>query len=215
MICDFTSVKNFLNKIKAVLFESLGTEAPSATKKEVILANLGVVPIDPNDTMRTLDASGEGYDNEYLYKVRRRRTTDPDPGDFPYVARLQTVWLDKDIDSSIGQSYAAITNITTINRGTPLMTVDRVIGYGNTSWNNLGQGIYRVSANAGDPVTRSLGHPDAAYVGMLFVYKMTTDSWNMMLQILYPTGGNNLILFRCYKLDGPTNNWVKINGTLV
>lgn len=212
-ICDFTTVKNFLNKIKAVLFESLGTEAPSAAKKEVILANLGVVPIDPNDTMRTLDVSGQGYDNEYLYKVRRRRTTDPDPGDFPYVARLQTVWLDKDIDSSIGQSYAAITNITTINRGTPLMTVDRIITYGTTNWNSLTQGIYRVTASAGDTVTRSLGHPDQAYVGMLFVYKMTAEGWNMMLQILYTTTGS--MLYRCYKLDGPTNSWVKVVGTVV
>lgn len=215
MICDFTSVKNFLDKIKAVFFTSLGTEAPSAAKKEVMLANLGVVPIDPNDTLRTLEEGGENYGNEYLYKARKRRPSDPDPGDFPYVSRVQTVWLDKDIDSSIVQSYSAIMNGTTINRGTPLMTVDRVITYGNTSWNNLGQGIYRVSANTGDTVTRSLGHPDAAYVGMLFVYKMIA-SWNMMLQILYPTGsGNNFILFRCYKLDTPTNNWVKINGTLV
>lgn len=212
-ICDFTSVKNFLNKIKAVLFEPLGTEAPSAAKKEVILANLGVVPIDPNDTLRTLEEAGEIYDNDYLYKCRKRRTTDPDPGDFPYVSRVQTVWLNKDIIASNPQSYSSICNIATVNRGTPLMTTDRIITYGTTNWNGLSQGIYRVNTSAGDTVTQSLGHPDQAYVGMLFVYKMVAEDWNMMLQILYTTEGP--VLHRCYKLDSPTNNWAKVVGTVV
>lgn len=213
-ICDFTTFKNFLNKIKAVLFTPLGTEAPSAAKKEVMLANLGCVPIDPNDTLRTLEEGGENYGNEYLYKARKRRPNDPDPGDFPYVSRVQTVWLDKDIDSSIVQSYSAMGNIRTINRGTPLMTVDRLITYGSTNWNSLEQGIYRVTANADDTVNRSLGHPNAAYVGMLFVYKMAVESWNMMCQVFYPKSSNH-VLYRCYTLNSPTNSWVKIAGTVV